>query len=320
MYKKMIIADVGGTNGRFAIAKFKNASDTPNISDIRVFTCADYASFDEMMKAYIDTLSEEIPDIAQLAIAGEMTPRHGNLWHFNWNISASELEEKFNLKHVTLMNDYEAMVRSIPHLSSKDYFNITDFDKGLIDGPYTVFGVGSGLGGSIAKPSRNGLEVVSTEIGHVSFAPKTDLEIELLNFTKKSVKNVSNESYLSGPGLKRIHHFVTAIGTNSGRSLTASEITFSALNRTDNDCIKTVEIFLDILASVAGDIALSQGARGGIYISGGIVPRLVSLIDRDRFIKRFNNKGPMKDYVRKIPVKVIMSDMPALYGAACEIG
>lgn len=319
MYKEIIIADVGGTNGRFAIAKYKNATDKPKISNIRVFSCPDYASFDAMMEAYIDTLSEDIPNSAQLAIAGEMTPRYGNLWHFNWNISASQLEEKFNLNRVTLMNDYEAMVRSIPYLRAEDYFNITDFDDGLIDGPYTVFGVGSGLGGSIAKPSPNGLEVVSTEIGHVSFAPKTDLEIELLNFTKKSVKNVSNESYLSGPGLKRIHHFVNAMGTNSEKNLTASEITSAALNRTDNDCIKTVEIFLDILASVAGDIALSQGARGGIYISGGIVPRLIDLIDRNRFAKRFNNKGPMKDYVSKIPVKVIMSDMPALYGAACEI-
>lgn len=320
MHKKMIIADVGGTNGRFAIAKFKNPSDAPNISDIRVFSCPDYASFDAMMKAYIDTLSEDIPNCAQLAIAGEMTPRHGNLWHFNWNISASDLEEKFNLKRVTLMNDYEAMVRSIPYLNSEDFFNITDFEEGLIDGPYTVFGVGSGLGGSIAKPSINGLEVVSTEIGHVSFAPKTDLEIELLNFTKKTVKNISNESYLSGPGLKRIHHFVNAIGANAGRNMTPSEITTAALNKTDNDCIKTVEIFLDILASVAGDIALSQGSRGGVYISGGIVPRLINVIDRDRFSKRFNNKGPMKDYVRKIPVKVIMSDMPALFGAACEVG
>lgn len=319
MYKKLIIADVGGTNGRFATAKFKNTTDAPKISNIRVYSCPDYATFEEMMETYLESLSEEIPNSAQLAIAGEMTPRHGNLWHFNWNISASRLEEKFKLNRVTLMNDYEAMVRSIPYLCSEDYFSITDFDEGMINGPYTVFGVGSGLGGSIAKPFQNGLEVVSTEIGHVSFAPKTDLEVELLNFTRKSLKNVSNESYLSGPGLKRIHHFVNSIGAKSDRRLTASEITSSAIKKSDSDCIKTVGIFLDILASVAGDIALSQGARGGIYISGGIIPKIVSLIDKDRFAQRFNNKGPMKDYVKKIPVKVIMSDMPALYGAACEI-
>lgn len=316
MQKNLIISDIGGTNGRFARACFNENSSVPRITDIQVFSCMEHTTFDDMFEAYINTISGDIPDTAQLAIAGEMTPRHGNLWHFDWNISASQLEKKFDLKSVTLMNDYEAMVRAIPFMRKDDFFNITDFDTGLENGPYTVFGVGSGLGGSIAKPTRNGLSVVSSEIGHVSFGPKTALETELLAFTQKTLKHVSNESLLSGPGLERIYKFISG---SSGKNLTAAEITMEALKQSGDDFTKTVTLFLDILASVAGDIALSQGARGGIYISGGIVPRLVNLIDKDKFIERFINKGPMADYVKKIPVKVITSDMPALLGAAMDI-
>ncbi len=319
MKKSLIIADVGGTNGRFAIATFENGSSVPVITNISVFSCPDHETFDHMFGSYLATLNADIPKVAQLAIAGEMTPRDGNLWHYNWDISASRLERTFNLDRVTLMNDYEAMVRAVPQLNNDDYFNITDFNIGLAGGTYTVFGVGSGLGGSIAKPTRNGLKVVSTEIGHVSFAPKSALEAELLAYTQKSVKHVSNESFLSGPGLKRIQHFINSIGTQPSKRLSPAEITTAALNKTDEDCLQTVELFLEILASVAGDIALSQGARGGIYISGGIVPRLTSLIDREKFLSRFNDKGPMSDYVKKIPIKVITSDMPALLGAATEL-
>lgn len=311
----MIVADVGGTNGRFAIANLK----TFEISDISVFPCANFTTFDDMFAAFIETLKGKIPCKAQLAIAGEMTPRQGNLWHFNWNISASRLEEKFNLDQVLLMNDYEAMVRSVPYLKSDDLFTVTDFDTGLKDGPFTVFGVGSGLGGSIAKPSEGKLEVISSEIGHVSFAPTSEIQSELLAFVKKSLSHVSNESFLSGPGLSRIYEFVVSNGSKPYSSRSPAQISTAALCKADDDCIETVDIFLEILASVAGDIALSQGARGGMYISGGIVPRMVNLIDRKAFISRFNNKGPMREYVSKIPVKIIMSDMPALLGAASEI-
>ena len=308
----MIVSDIGGTNGRFAVAEFIGENDIPEISDIQVLACSAYPSFSAMFGAYVKRFADDIPKTAQLAIAGEMTPEYGNLWHYNWDISAAKLEQEFNLSSVTLLNDYEALVQAVPYFSKKDLKSITKNEKGIHNAPFTVFGVGSGLGGSIGIPSKSALKVAATEIGHISFAPKSDLEVELLNFTKKTIDHVSIETLLSGDGIKRIYDFIAG----KCETMTASDITTAANKGNIESCIKAVDLFLAILASTTGDIAVAHGAKGGIYIGGGIIPKIYNLIDKERFFERYTDKGPMRHYVEKIPVHIITSDMPALLGAA----
>lgn len=312
----MIVSDIGGTNGRFAVAEFIGDNDIPEISDIQVLPCNAYPRFADMLAAYVKRFDDDTPKTAQFAIAGEMTPEYGNLWHYNWDISSSEIEEEFNLDRVTLLNDYEALIQAVPYFSKKDLKNITKNEKGIHNAPFTVFGVGSGLGGSIGIPTKSGLNVVATEIGHISFAPKSDLEVELLNFTKKTVDHVSIETFMSGRGIKRIHDFIQDKFGGDGEIMTASDITSAARQENIESCVKAVDLFLDILASTTGDIAVCQGAKGGIYIGGGIIPKIYDLINKDAFFERYTDKGPMQSYVEKIPVQVITSDMPALLGAA----
>lgn len=311
----MIISDVGGTNGRFAVANADNQGNLDNISNNKVFKCKEFDQFADMLAAFLSTLNIPIPKQARLAIAGEMTKREGVLWHYNWHIKSEELEAKFGFENVTLLNDYEALVYSVPHLSKDDLLTITPFSEGLKNASYSVFGLGTGLGGAIGAPHNNGLSVIPTEIGHISFAPKTDEQIELLDFCNKTLDHTSIETLLSGNGIKRIYNFLLFKNDLDEDDLTPAEITQKAINQNDTTATKCVELLLSILASTAGDIAVSQGARGGIYIGGGIMPKLISQIRSEEFIKRFCDKGPMTEFNQKIPIHVIISQSPALIGS-----
>lgn len=313
MTAAMIVSDVGGTNGRFAIAEIITANPLPRLSSIAVFPCNEFNSFSDMLSAYLTGLTQDIPKTARLAIAGEMEPRRGNLWHFDWDISADQLENLFGFDSVTLLNDYEALIYAIPHLKSGDLQTISTVKTGLEDAPFSAFGVGSGLGAAIGVPSGSKINVIPTEIGHISFGPGSKQEQELKQHYLESINHVSVETFLSGPGLIRIYDFLKDADQPS---LTAPEITQNAKSSHDETSVNTVALFTDILAGVTGDIALAQGARAGIYIGGGIVPKIVDLIDTERFIDRFHRRGPMSAYVKKIPIHIITAKMPSLLGAA----
>lgn len=313
--EKILVSDVGGTNGRFAIATISNDQTLQQITNVGVLQCRDYKTFALMVADYLSTI-DEIPKTARFAIAGAMTARRGNLWHFNWEIIAEELENEFNFDCVTLFNDYEALVHSIPHLGDEDLHYISGTKEGLVNAPYSVFGAGSGLGGAIGLPIGNKIGVVPTEIGHISFAPKTEQQQRLLEYTKRTLPHVSIEIFMSGNGICRIYDFLNHDQDLKAPDLIAAQISHNAINQKDPLCQDTMTLFFEMLASIAGDIAVAQGAKGGVYIGGGIVPKNVDLINNDDFIARFTDKGPMTEYNQKIPVSVITSDMPALIGAA----
>ena len=316
MNKTMIVSDVGGTNGRFAIAEFSDQNHLPEIKNTQIFPCSAYASFYDMFAAYARHFKTGLPKTAHFAIAGEMTPRHGNLWHFNWNINAAELEDRFGFEQVTLLNDYEALLYAIPELSNNDLTTLSPSRKEIIDAPYSVFGVGSGLGAAIGVPTSNGLTTIPTEIGHISFAPKSELELEMLRYFKENNEPISIEFFLSGPGIKRIHDFIIYKESGKSEIMTAADITAAAKQKNIENCVKTVDVFANILGNVTGDIALAQGAKGGIYMGGGVIPKIKTLIDHQKFLTHFRDKGPMQNYVKKIPVHIITSKNPALLGAA----
>ena len=313
---RILVSDVGGTNGRFAIAEYKRENEKPEIHSVHVLPCRNYPTFSDMVADYLSKITDDTPKIARFAIAGEITPKKGNLWHFNWDITTKDLKSTFGFDKVRLLNDYEALVKAVPYLDDDDLMTITPFKKGLKKAAYSVFGAGTGLGAAIGVPRKSGPKVVSTETGHISFAPKTQLEQKLLDFTSKTIDHVSIETFLSGSGIMRLYEFIchhngVAVEHNSSR-----EVTTAAANKADDHSIQTVALFFDILSSAAGDIAVAQGARGGVYIGGGIVPKVADLISPEKFLKRFCDKGPMTSYVEKIPVHIITKDMPALLGSA----
>lgn len=312
----MVVSDVGGTNGRFAIAEYNGSGTLPQLSSVAVLQCNQFDTFADMLRTYLEGLDREIPKTARFAIAGEMEPRRGYLWHFNWDISAEQLEKQFNFENVTLLNDYEALIYAIPHLNTNDIKTISKVTTGLDGAPFGAFGVGSGLGAAIGVPYKNNVSAVPTEIGHISFGSRSKREYKLMRHYKKSITHISIETFLSGPGLTRIYDFLK---DPDQPSRTAAEITTYAQSGKCETCINTLMMFTNMLARITGDIALAHGARGGIYIGGGIIPRIVDFIDMKRFMKHFHNKGPMRSYVEGIPVHIITTEMPSLLGAAIKL-
>ncbi len=317
MNKQILVSDVGGTNGRFAIAEFDNGR-LPRIHSYQNLLCQNYNSLSLMLAAYLDNLKGDVPSIAKLSVAGEVYPDRGYIWHHNWQFTSGKFKQNFGFDKVTFLNDYAAHIYAIPNLSDEDLHPITPFKNGLIDAPFSVIGAGSGFGAAIGVPSETGLKVISAEPGHMSFAPKTEIEREFCLYLERTLDHVSIDAVVSGPGLKHLYSFLAG---SDAKAFTAPEITLAAKNGTDTLCIKTLEVFFSILGSVAGDITLAHGAKGGIYIGGGIVPNIIELLNTSNFMARFCDKGPMSRYVKDVPVHIITTKNSALLGAAmAELG
>jgi glucokinase len=220
------------------------------------------------------------------------------------------LAREAGLAHVLLANDFAALASAAPALD-ESATRLLKPGTARADGPISVLGPGTGLGVALVVPHRGGYTTVSTEGGHMGFAPVTPAEIALCAHVRGQLPHVSIESLLCGAGLTRIHGFVSG---NAG--LPAPEVSARALAGTDAHCVEAVQMFIGILGSVAGDVALVHGATGGVMIGGGILPRLVPLLSGSSFCERFLAKEPMRALLEKMPVRLITAEHVALHGAA----
>lgn len=317
MAHKFIISDVGGTNGRFAVAHFKDGASLPDIEHVTVYPCQDYASLEDMMVNYLTQLGDQAPRHAQLAIAGPTSERRGIVTNLKWAVDAEKLENKLGLQKVSLMNDFAALAYATLYLSDDDFYPITPIDLvGETGAPVTILGPGTGFGVAMAIPSRGQWRVVSTEGGHMSFSPKTPLEHDLSQHLRRTMDHVSVEHLLSGAGLERIHRFLVEYGGSGDVTLTAAEISAAASRGDRPSCVRAVQLFLSILGSVSGDLALAHGARGGVVIGGGILPKIKHHIAQSDLLDRFKMKDQMQPYLETVPLKIVTSEISALLGAA----
>jgi glucokinase len=308
----VIVADVGGTNGRFAVASF----DGGEIRLDREFTYsnAGLSGFAELLSLYLQELGEEAPGCACFATAGPNNGRAGMLTNLGWELDAAALEAEFGLDEVLFVNDFRALARMAPDLPESGTVALNQIDAPA-EGPVSVIGPGTGLGVALVLQHGRETITVGTEGGHMAFAPGDDVEVALRNHLAREYPHVFAELLLSGNGLRRIHDFLVTGHGDGSLGLSAADITTAALAG-DASCVRTVHRFLAILGSVAGDVALCHGALGGVYLGGGILRRIVPLLESSDLCERFCAKGVMQDYLRGIPIRVITADRVARRGAA----
>lgn len=304
----LVVADIGGTNARFALA-------TPDegafrLAHITSYACHTAQSLGELLGRYLAELGDARPECACLAIAGPNDGRTGIVTNLGWQVDADAMAQSLGLSHVLLANDFAALASAAPALG-EDATLLLKPGITRPDGPISVLGPGTGLGVALVVPHGGGFTTVSTEGGHMGFAPVTPEEIALCAHVRGQLPHVSIESLLCGAGLTRIHGFVSR-----SAGLPASEVSARALAGTDAHCVRAVEMFIAILGSVAGDVALVHGATGGVMIGGGIVPRLRPLLAGSAFCERFLAKEPMRALLEKMPVRLIIAEHVALHGAA----
>jgi len=311
-----LVADIGGTNARFGLVHAPGAA----VSDIIALRCAEFASPEDAARSYLDRVGADRgsgvhPQLAAFALA---TPVNGDtikMTNSAWVISREQAQHALGLQRLQLLNDFEALALSLPHLTRDD---MTLFGDGTPapSQPMAVIGPGTGLGVSACIPCGRAWRALACEGGHVTASAADDFESDVLRVLRTRFDHVSAERLLSGIGLPQLHSAVATVRGEAAGPLTAEEITRRALEANDATCAATLDTFCAMLGTFAGNVALTLGARGGVFIAGGIAQKLGPFFLNSRFRERFEAKGRFRDYVRPIATALITAPYAALSGAA----
>jgi glucokinase len=308
-----LLADIGGTNARFALERAPGRMDT-----IRVLRCADFAQFTDAVLAYLDQAGHPPVQHAAIAIANPVQGDLIRMTNHHWAFSIDEARRMLGFETLLVVNDFTALAMSLPHLEPEHCQKIGG-GEARVGGVVGLVGAGTGLGVGGLIPSDGRWIALGSEGGHASFSPNDQRELEVLQYAWKRMPHVSAERLVSGAGLELIHEALAARATGDGipvDKLGAPEIVRRALEDEDALCTETVECFCAMLGTVASNVALTLGTLGGLYIGGGIVPRLGDYFARSPFRERFEAKGRFADYLRQIPTFVITAPYPAFVGVA----
>jgi glucokinase len=301
-----IVADIGGTNARFACVHVGRQ----DLHAIEKFPCADFPLFIDAVQAYMRSLTAPVDGVC-LAVAGPVEQDWIDLPNNHWAFSRRELEQELSLP-VTVINDFSAQVLSIAALADKELQWIGEPRPPREPGGITaVLGPGTGLGVAAMMP---GGDIVPSEGGHVGFAPTSAHQSQLLEQLWLRYERVSVERVLSGMGLANLY-WANARLLGQERELPAPGVTAGA-RAGDDLCRQAVTDFSEILGAVAGDFALALGAYRGVYLSGGILPQMLDVIDVAAIRKSFENKGRFQPVCAQVPLAIMLAEHPGLVGCA----
>jgi glucokinase len=312
-----VVGDVGGTHARFGLADL--ARPVLEIEQPLTFLCADYESGRAALTAYLDRLGvSAMPGAVAIAVAGPVVEGAMSFTNMSWRLSEADLRA-FGFGRAALINDYGALALAAPHLTPADWRalgpDLPASDLSGANGGVAVLGAGTGFGASLLARDGRGQAIVSTEGGHIAFAPSDEIEIQVLQILSRSFGRVSVERILSGPGLVNLHRALCEISGMATSCDSPADISASAMAG-EKAAMETLERFCAIFGAVSGDFALSYGAQGGVYLAGGIAPRLLGVLQTGAFRSRFEAKGRFRDYMAAIPTRVVTHPYLALLGAA----
>ncbi len=311
-----IVADVGGTNARFALITGKNNTNGRFIiSHQRTYPSIEFDSIESATRFYIDSLNNIEFHGACIAVAGPVVDDCVNLTNLNWNFSIKEVTKTLHFSRLEVINDFAAYAFATSHVD-KTHLRTLNKGQSVDTSPIAVVGPGTGFGVAALAPQNGYFNILPTEGGHITLAAKTPLQAAIIETLNKEFSHVSIEKVLSGPGLINLYRGLAKVEGIAAPILSTEEITRYALISDDSLCHRTLALFTAWLGSVAGDLALSLGARGGVFLGGGILPRIVDFLLASEFMNGFVEKGPMKEYLQQIPVHLVTEGNSALLGAA----
>ena len=306
-----LVGDIGATNARFGLMSPQRV-----LLHNRTFACVAYPTIEDALTLY---LSERgglpTPRLGALAIASAITGDRVSMTNHPWRFSVSALRAHLGFERLEVINDFTAVALALPYLGEEDRLAIGGGSPAA-GAPLGVLGAGSGLGISGIVPAGERWIPLTGEGGHATMAPADERESAVLDHLRGQLDHVSAERLLSGPGLINIYNSLAALDGVPAHGYTAPQITDPAIGAADPLCRESVRLFCAMLGTVAGNLALTLGARGGIYIAGGIVPRLGRSFVESPFRERFEAKGRMRPYLAAIPTYVITHPFPAFVGCA----
>jgi glucokinase len=332
LQRPWLVADIGGTNARFGWVPPGSLVPEHVVS----LAVAEHAGPVAAARAYLSGLeaarggAAAVPHAAAFAVATAVGSDHVALTNSDWAFSRESVRGQLGLDALLVLNDFEALALSLPKLTPAQVRPIlaprqvgaAGLAKPAPGCALAVIGPGTGLGVAGIVPTPHGWVALPGEGGHASLAPADDFEAALLAAVRNEFRHVSAERLLSGIGLPVLHGAVAAVTGSAvplAQPLTASEIVARGLSGEDEACVRTLESFCSLLGGFAGNVALTLGARGGVFIGGGIVPRLGEHFYASRFRERFEAKGRFQAYLQAIPTALITDTLAALTGAALAL-
>lgn len=311
-YPRMV-ADIGGTNARFALEVSHQVFE-----NIEVLPCNDYDTIVDAAKAFLQHVGNPNIKHAAVAIANPVVGDWLQMTNHHWAFSIETTRQALQLDTLLFINDFTAQALAITQTSDDELVQIGG-GQTVEHAPKAVIGPGTGLGVSGLIPSGNRYIALAGEGGHTSFSPFDDTEMMIWQYAKRQFGHVSAERFLSGSGLVLIYEALAEREGIAHKALSPAEISEQALSGHSPLCRLTLDIFCAMLGTVASNLALTLGARGGVYICGGIVPRFIDYFKESPFRNRFENKGRFDAYLAAIPVYVVLSSYPGIAGAAVAL-
>ena len=310
-----LLADIGATNARFALERAPG-----RVEAIEVLHCGDFGGIVDVIQAYLRQQGGLAPRHAAIAIANPIDGDHVKMTNRDWQFSIEETRRALGFDTLLVVNDFTALAMALSRLSTGERVQVGGGEPAP-DGVIGLIGPGTGLGVSGLIPAEDRWITLGSEGGHTTFAPADERELFLLQYAWREMPHVSSERFVSGPGLELIQRALAERNRVAGvQPLSAGDIVTRALAGGDPLCAEVVDCFCAMLGTVAADLALTLGAVGGIYIGGGVVPRLGELFQRSPFRRRFEAKGRFADYLARIPTYLITAPYPALQGVSTILG
>jgi glucokinase len=304
-----LVGDIGGTNARFALV-----SPDGQVATSRVLADENYPTIEDALTAFLaECASLPRPQQGAIAVASPITGDRVTMTNHPWNFSILALKARFGFDRLEVINDFTALALALPRLNPEERLPVGG-GVAAAGAPIGVLGPGSGLGVSGLVPSGGRWIALTGEGGHATMAPASDRESAVLDRMRGHFDHVSAERALSGPGLVNLYNTLTVIDGIPAKGYTAAQITDLGSRGEDPLCVETTTMFCAMLGTMAGNLALTLGARGGVYIGGGIVPRLGQLFVQSPFRERFEAKGRLQTYLAAIPTFVVIHPLPAFLG------
>ena len=312
-----LAGDIGGTNTRLLLS-----DDSGQILGEKDYRSGEYEHLSDIVSIFLDGVDAR-PDTACFAVAGPVVSGTARVTNLTWFLSEQELSKDTGIPRVSLINDFQAIGYGLSVIGDSDFLVL---QKGMpaVKGIRVLLGAGTGLGVGQMFWCNDHYEVLPSEGGHMDFAPVEREEHGLLNYMTASSIRPSYDEILSGRGLYMIYQYLRDSGSmHESKTVQddiktkdpAAVISYYGLNGEDSLCEQALELFVNIYGALAGNLALVCMATGGVYIAGGITPKIISQIQKGDFMRRFNAKTPMEKLLATMPVKVVMQERTGLMGA-----
>lgn len=310
-----LAADVGGTHARIGLVSVDADRAHPvSVLEYRKYVCADYPSLDAILADFLASLGDHRIQHGVIACAGHLLDDVVINANLPWTVSLPTIRTRLGLHSLDLINDFKAVAYATLQLDPADTVALTHGTPA--HAPTLVVGPGTGLGAAVCIPGARGPEVLATEAGQATFAPSTQLELDVLGLLYGHSPYVSTEQLLSGPGLVNLYVALCQLRGEAPTLRAPAQITEAALRGDNARALQALHVFCGLMGSVIGDLTLLYGAYGGVYLAGGIVPQIKDFLLRSTFVERFLNKGRMRAPLERVPVRLIEHGRLGVIGAA----